>query len=132
VSDTYATVQYASLAGRTVLITGGASGIGAALVKAFTAQNSKVHFIDIDRAAGDQVAHDTEASFHPCDVTDISALREVIAGVEAEAGAVDVLVNNAGKDDRRVGGARLRSTSITSSSRPRRCGQKWPSQAGDR
>jgi NAD(P)-dependent dehydrogenase (short-subunit alcohol dehydrogenase family) len=100
VPDTYASVQYASLVGRTVLITGGASGIGAELVRAFVAQGSKVHFIDIDRAAGDQVAHDTEASFHPCDVTDISALREVIAGVEAEAGAVDVLVNNAGKDDR--------------------------------
>jgi NAD(P)-dependent dehydrogenase (short-subunit alcohol dehydrogenase family) len=100
VSDTYATVHYRSLTGRTVLITGGASGIGAELVKAFVAQGSKVHFIDIDGAAGEQVASDTHASFHSCDLTDIARLRQVIAGIEAGAGAVDVLVNNAGKDDR--------------------------------
>jgi NAD(P)-dependent dehydrogenase (short-subunit alcohol dehydrogenase family) len=70
------------------------------LVKAFVAQGSKVHFIDIDRAAGNQIARVTKASFHLCDVTDIHVLRQTIAGIEGESGAVNVLVNNAGKDDR--------------------------------
>jgi NAD(P)-dependent dehydrogenase (short-subunit alcohol dehydrogenase family) len=96
----YTTVRYASLAGRTVLVTGGASGIGAELVKAFVAQGSTVHFIDVDGAAGRRVADHTKASFHACDVTDIVALRHAIAGIEGDTGAVDVLVNNAGKDDR--------------------------------
>ncbi|MEX6505971.1 SDR family NAD(P)-dependent oxidoreductase [Jiella sp. M17.18] len=96
----YETVCYASLDGRSVLITGGASGIGEAMVTAFAAQGARVAFVDIDAAAGAQVAERTGARFLPCDVTDIPALREAIAAVAAEAGGIDVLVNNAGKDDR--------------------------------
>ena len=96
----YATVQYRSLENRSVVITGGASGIGEEMVRAFVAQGSKVSFVDIARDAGEALAAATGASFHPCDVTDIPALRDALARIEDERGGVDVLVNNAGKDDR--------------------------------
>lgn len=96
----YTNVQYRSLAGRSVIITGGASGIGEEMVRAFVAQDSQVSFIDINQDAGEALASETGASFHACDVTDIDALRNVLARIESERGAVDVLVNNAGKDDR--------------------------------
>lgn len=96
----YSNVQYRSLEGRSVIITGGASGIGEEMVKAFVTQGSRVSFIDIDRESGETLASATGASFHACDVTDIPALRDVLARIESECGEVDVLVNNAGKDDR--------------------------------
>lgn len=94
------TVRYHSLEGRNVLITGGASGIGEAMVAAFRAQGANVSFLDIDETAGRATAQATGAEFHACDLTDIPALRDAVATVEARHGAVDVLVNNAGKDDR--------------------------------
>ncbi len=97
---TYDTVRYHSLEGRNVLITGGASGIGEAMVAAFRAQGARVSFLDIDETAGKTTAEATGAEFHACDLTDIPALRDAVARVEAKHGAVDVLVNNAGKDDR--------------------------------
>jgi len=97
---TYDTVRYHSLEGRNVLITGGASGIGEAMVAAFRAQGAKVSFLDIDETAGKATVEATGAEFHACDLTDIPALRAAVAKVEAKHGAVDVLVNNAGKDDR--------------------------------
>ncbi|ANY83713.1 3-oxoacyl-ACP reductase (plasmid) [Microvirga ossetica] len=96
----YSTVQYRSLQGRSVVITGGASGIGEEMVKAFVAQGARVSFIDIAKEPGDALASATGAPFHACDVTDIPALREVLARIESDHGGVDVLVNNAGKDDR--------------------------------
>ncbi len=92
----YGTARYASLADRSVLITGGASGIGAELVRAFVAQRARVAFLDIDEPAGTAIAAETGAAFMPCDLRDIPALRATIAA----AGAIDVLVNNAGRDDR--------------------------------
>ena len=92
----YNSVRYASLAGRGVLITGGASGIGAEMVKAFVAQGARVSFIDIDDA---EAAKSQGARYLHCDVTDIAALRAAVAQVEA-AGPVDVLINNAARDDR--------------------------------
>ena len=96
----YDTVRYASLEGRSVLITGGASGIGEAMVTAFAAQGARVAFVDVDDAAGARVAETTSARFLSCDVTDIPALREAISEIETDAGGIDVLINNAGKDDR--------------------------------
>jgi NAD(P)-dependent dehydrogenase (short-subunit alcohol dehydrogenase family) len=96
----YSTVQYRSLHGRSVVVTGGASGIGEEMVRAFVAQEARVAFIDIAKGPGNALASATGATFHACDVTDISALREVLARIEDDAGGVDVLVNNAGKDDR--------------------------------
>ena len=91
------TARYASLSGRNVLITGGASGIGAHMVREFAAQGAQVAFLDIDATASAAlVAELPSARFIACDVTDIPALRTAIA----EAGAVDILVNNAARDDR--------------------------------
>jgi NAD(P)-dependent dehydrogenase (short-subunit alcohol dehydrogenase family) len=95
-----ATVTYHSLKDRSVLITGGASGIGAALVAAFAGQGARVAFIDIDAAAGAALAARSGAQFHRCDLLDIDALRRTVATVEAEQGGIAVLVNNAGRDDR--------------------------------
>lgn len=97
---TYETVRYQSLSGRHVVITGGASGIGAEMVRAFRAQGASVDFLDIDRDAGLATADGTGARFHACDLTDIDALRRTLAAIEAREGPVRVLVNNAGKDDR--------------------------------
>lgn len=84
---------YASLAGKRVLITGGASGIGADLVRAFVGQKSRVVFLDIDDKAAAAAA---EATYRHCDLTDIADLRRAID----ELGPFDVLVNNAARDDR--------------------------------
>jgi NAD(P)-dependent dehydrogenase (short-subunit alcohol dehydrogenase family) len=96
----YQTVQYRSLRDRSVVITGGASGIGEEMVKAFVAQGSRVSFIDIDADRGEALATTTGASFHRCDVTDIPGLRDALARIESGSGSIDALVNNAGKDDR--------------------------------
>ena len=95
----YATARYASLNGGGVLITGGASGIGADMVRAFAAQGARVHFLDIDEPAGTALAAETGGRFQRCDLRDIPSLRAAVeaAGAETELG---VLINNAGKDDR--------------------------------
>ena len=101
-SNAYDSVRYASLQGRSVLITGGATGIGAEMVAAFASQGSRVSFLDIDEAAGRVLAAQVTADFVPCDVTDIAALRGAIASIETSQNGIDVLINNAGKDDRQV------------------------------
>jgi NAD(P)-dependent dehydrogenase (short-subunit alcohol dehydrogenase family) len=96
----YTTAQYRSLADRAVVVTGGASGIGEEMVRAFVAQGARVSFIDIAREPGEALAEATGASLYACDVTDIAALREALSRIENDHGRVDILVNNAGKDDR--------------------------------
>jgi NAD(P)-dependent dehydrogenase (short-subunit alcohol dehydrogenase family) len=96
----YASVRYGSLENRSVLVTGGASGIGASLVEAFAAQGSRVSFLDVDAAAAVEVANRTGATFIHCDLLDIAALRAAVKQVEDEQQGISVLVNNAGKDDR--------------------------------
>ena len=99
---------YPGLAGRVVLITGGASGIGAAFVRAFAAQQARVAFLDIDAVAGEALVREvTDASgsaplFVPCDLLDIDALRAAMAKVHAAFGDAAVLVNNAANDQRHV------------------------------
>ncbi|MEP7276054.1 MAG: SDR family oxidoreductase [Betaproteobacteria bacterium] len=95
--------RYPDLAGRTVFVSGGASGIGAAFVRAFAAQGARVAFIDIADAAGEALAAalgSSVARFTRCDVRDITALRAAIAGAAAAFGPIRVLVNNAARDDR--------------------------------
>jgi D-xylose 1-dehydrogenase len=100
--------SYAGLADRVVLITGGASGIGAAFVRAFAAQGSRVAFLDIDAQAGEALAQEVAKSsaaaplFVPCDLLDIDALRSAMARVHASLGDAAVLVNNAANDQRQV------------------------------
>src|SRR5271154_2536952 len=96
----YASVRYRSLQNRSVLITGGASGIGSALVEAFVDQGSRVSFLDIDAAAGTALAQRTGAQFVACDLLDIVALRAAVREVEKAQEGINVLINNAGKDDR--------------------------------
>jgi NAD(P)-dependent dehydrogenase (short-subunit alcohol dehydrogenase family) len=87
---------YPSLSGRSVLVTGGASGIGEAFVRAFAAQGARVGLVDLDAEAGARLAAETGARFRQADLRDIDGLRAAIA----EAGRVDVLVSNAARDDR--------------------------------
>ena len=103
------TARYPSLAGRVVFISGGASGIGEALVRAFVAQGAQVAFVDIAEAAGQALQVELGATgpgsgrclFQVCDVTDIQALRAAIAQARQTLGPVAVLVNNAANDARR-------------------------------
>jgi len=99
----YENVHYKSLAGAGVLITGGASGIGAQLVAAFTAQGARVDFLDIDEAAAQTVqTANPGAKFHACDLTDTDALRATIDSIEAQRGPIQVLINNAARDERQA------------------------------
>jgi len=91
---------YPSLHGRGVLVTGGASGIGRAVVENFAAQGSRVAFLDYDRTAGEATAAATGAAFVFCDLRDIAALRAAVEQARAAAGPFTVLVNNAARDDR--------------------------------
>ena len=99
---TYGSVSYRSLQNRRVLITGGASGIGEEMVRAFVSQGATVAFLDINAPAGEALAAETGARFVACDLTDITALRASVTQVESLLGGIDVLINNAGKDDRQV------------------------------
>ena len=100
--------SYAGLAGRVVLITGGASGIGAAFVRAFASQQARVAFLDIDAAAGETLVQEVAAAsgsaplFVACDLLDIDALRDAMAQVRITLGDAAVLVNNAANDQRQV------------------------------
>lgn len=96
---------YPSLRGRRVLITGGGSGIGEHIVAAFAAQAARVAFIDVMADAAHALASRLDASGHAVrflhqDLTDIPGTQAAIAGLCADWGAVDVLVNNAANDDR--------------------------------
>ena len=93
---------YPSLRGRTVYITGGASGIGAELVREFAAQGCRVGFVDLDAGAGAALARETpgEVAFEPCDLRDIPALQAAFARLRDRVGPAQVLVNNAARDDR--------------------------------
>jgi NAD(P)-dependent dehydrogenase (short-subunit alcohol dehydrogenase family) len=94
--------RYPSLAGRTVVVTGGASGLGEEFVRQFVAQGSRVGFVDIDAARGEALAAELggDAVFQPCDVRDVGALEGAITAFADSLGAVDVLVNNAANDRR--------------------------------
>jgi len=100
--------SYAGLANRVVLITGGASGIGAAFVRAFAGQQARVAFLDLDTDAGEALVREVAAAggsaplFVPCDLLDIAALRDAMGQVRSKLGDAAVLVNNAANDQRQV------------------------------
>ncbi len=93
---------YPDLAGKTVLITGGASGIGEAIVRRFAAQGSRVGFLDIKDEEGRALAEELgpDVRYARADLTDITALRAAIAGLRDAMGPITVLVNNAAHDER--------------------------------
>jgi len=107
VTQTRSGAVYPSLAGKRVLVTGGGSGIGEALVEAFVRQGARVAFVDVAEAASLDVvarlAHDAIHTplFARCDLTDVESLKSVIARIEQDlGGSIDILVNNAANDDR--------------------------------
>ncbi len=92
--------SYPSLKGRSVFVSGGGSGIGASIVEHFTAQGSKVAFVDIDETASKAVTARTGATFYKCDIRDVKSYQAAIGEAGAKNGPVTVLVNNAARDDR--------------------------------
>ena len=96
---------YSDLAGKVVLVTGGASGIGAAIVRRFAQQKSVVLFFDIKAGAGAALAReltqqDLQAHFAAVDLTDTPALQSAIAQARAAHGPIEILINNAAHDER--------------------------------
>jgi len=98
--------QYPSLKGRRVLITGGATGIGESFVTRFAEQGAQVAFLDIQDEAAAKLSAQIAAEGHPvpiyrhCDLTDLDAVRNAVARSIDELGGLDILINNAGNDQR--------------------------------
>ena len=96
---------YPSLKGKTVLVTGGGSGIGAAITRRFAEQGSKVAFVDIADAPSRQLEAELAAAGHAahfihCDLKDIGALRAAVTAARQKFGPITVLINNAAHDQR--------------------------------
>jgi NAD(P)-dependent dehydrogenase (short-subunit alcohol dehydrogenase family) len=97
---------YGSLKGKRVFITGGGSGIGASIVSSFAEQGASVGFVDIAEEASAALCDKIAASghgkpvFRHCDIRDIPALQQVMRSMADELGDFEVLVNNAGNDQR--------------------------------
>ena len=96
---------YPTLRDKAVLITGGASGIGATIVEQFAAQGARTAFIDFDAEAGTALSERLASSAHrphfvAADLRDVAALRGAIRAVRAAIGPLNILVNNAARDDR--------------------------------
>ncbi|MFS2153128.1 SDR family NAD(P)-dependent oxidoreductase [Rhizobium sp. Rhizsp42] len=98
--------QYPEFRDRSVVVTGGGSGIGAAIVEGFARQGAKVSFIDIaeeeSHALADRLSRDSlhPVRFHRTDLRDVAAIRATIEAIAAHSGPIGVLVNNAARDDR--------------------------------
>jgi D-xylose 1-dehydrogenase len=96
---------YSDLAGKTVLVTGGGSGIGEAIVRRFAQQKAKVAFIDIARELSEKLADELAREGHAvrfehADLVDIAALRAAVGRIREAHGPIQVLVNNAAHDER--------------------------------
>jgi NAD(P)-dependent dehydrogenase (short-subunit alcohol dehydrogenase family) len=96
---------YSGLEGSSVIVTGGASGIGEATVRAFAGQRAKTGFVDIDAARGEALAAELtraghDVHFAACDLRDVGALQSAFARLASAQGPASVLVNNAARDDR--------------------------------
>ena len=93
---------YSDLAGKVVLVTGGASGIGEAIVRRFAAQNARVGFLDIKDDEGHALAAELGATvqYVHADLTQIPELRASIMAVREAFGPITILVNNAAHDER--------------------------------
>lgn len=100
------TTSYSNLHDKSVFITGGATGIGAEMVKAFLKQGSKVAFIDVNEAACSILCQELDNTypdkywFSIVDVRDINALKNAIEGAGQHFKGIDVLINNVANDMR--------------------------------
>ena len=98
--------SYPSLANKVVIITGGASGIGASIVEQFVMQKSTVAFIDIEEEAGMSLANSlfkkfkSKPLFVKCDLKNISDLKNSIEKIKSKLGPISILINNAANDER--------------------------------
>ncbi len=93
--------NYPSLENKVVYVTGGASGIGAKIVRAFAAQGAKVGFVDLNEDASRQLADELDClTYACCDLRDISTLKSAFDTLREKIGPAAVLVNNAAHDDR--------------------------------
>ncbi len=97
--------RYPSLNQAVVFVTGGASGIGAEIVRAFAEQGARVGFLDFDTERGAALAETLTGAgatlrFEACDLRDIAALKRGVAALQDALGPATVLVNNAARDDR--------------------------------
>ena len=101
-----ATPLFPDLEGRTVFITGGGSGIGAAFTRAFALQGAQVGFVSLRQEIAERLCDEVErdAGCRPCylrcDVRDIGNLRQAMAEVRNSLGPISILVNNAARDTR--------------------------------
>lgn len=96
---------YPSLRNRNVVVTGGGTSIGAAIVESFANQGARVAFIDVAERDSRELETRLGSSAHPprhysCDLTDLQAVRAAFSNIRERLGRVDVLVNNAANDDR--------------------------------
>ena len=99
------TVSFHDLEGSSVFITGGGSGIGAALTDGFLGQGAKVAFVGRSDASDfcDEMAakhNGNRPYFIQCDITDITALKASIKEAAGRDGPISILVNNAANDQR--------------------------------
>ena len=90
-----------SLKGKTSIITGGGSGIGRAIAKVFAAQGAIVHILDFDETGAGNVVREISqqggiAAAVKCDVSNQQQVNEIIKTIAEKAGAIDILINNAG------------------------------------
>jgi len=97
---------YPSLQGQTIFITGGATGIGAAMVEAFSVQGAKIAFIDIDQDSAQKLIDKIVANgrcepwYSTIDVTNIEQLKAAIRSAAADLGTINTLINNVANDMR--------------------------------
>ncbi len=101
-SEHFSETFYPSLKNRTVFVTGGGSGIGEALVRAFAAQGARVGFVDIKVAESHALAQEigTTVRFEHADLRNIAALRAAIGRIREAFGPITILMNNAAHDER--------------------------------
>ena len=96
---------YPSLKDKTVIVTGGASGIGATIVEHFLQQDCKVAFLDKENELGNKLSeklnhYKYKPVFKYCDLKNIKLLRKSIEEISEEIGSISILVNNAANDER--------------------------------
>ncbi|MBJ7538066.1 SDR family NAD(P)-dependent oxidoreductase [Marinomonas transparens] len=104
-SDGPLTASYPDLKGRSVFISGGATGIGAAIVEAYAKQGAKTAFVDLDEKAGSELAarltkEGYQVRFEACDITKIKDYQTKIRAAADAFGPISVLLNNAANDVR--------------------------------
>ena len=98
--------KFPDLEGKTVFITGGGSGIGAAFTRYFSAQGAKVGLVSLREETAERLCDEVEQlqGYRPlyihCDIRDIGALQKAIAKVRSALGQISVLINNAARDTR--------------------------------